>query len=124
MDPLFSFRELDDSVRTRLERALTELPEVHTSSSANRDFLDSPVLDRGACLSMVLAAIGKDYAVNIRQEPREPWVFDYVVELTGTTLNVMTRLSAKADDSKGSIFYGASIVRVGPDRYATRSDFG
>lgn len=121
---LFDFRELDYSVETRLEKALDELPGTHASGMEGRDVLDSMVLDRRNCLATILAAISKDYAANKQKEPQAAWSFDYAVELiAGTTLNVMARLSDKTGRKKGSVFYGASIVRVGPDSYAIWSDF-
>ena len=121
---LFNFRELDDSVGVRLESALAELPETHTSGMEGYDVFDSVVLDRRNCVLKILAAISKDYEVNKREEPQAPWSFDYVVELDeGNMLSVMARLSAKASDSSGNVFYGASVVRVGPDSYAIWSDF-
>jgi hypothetical protein len=107
-----------------LESALAELPETHTSGMEGYDVFDSVVLDRRNCVLKILAAIRKDYAVNKEEEPRAPWSFDYVVELDeGNKLSVMARLSAKTSDSSGSVFYGASVVRVGPDSYAIWSDF-
>ena len=38
---LFDFRELDDSVGARLERALAELPETHASGLEGRQAFDA-----------------------------------------------------------------------------------
>jgi hypothetical protein len=121
---LFDFRELDDSVGARLETALAELPETHASGLEGRPAFDAVVSNRRKCVSEILAAISKDYAANRQKEALAGWTFEYVVELSaGTTLSVMARLFGKIPDSKGSVFYGADIVRVGPDSYAIWSDF-
>lgn len=121
---LFDFRELDDSVGARLERALADLPETHASGLEGRQAFDAVVSNRRKCVSEILAAISKDYAANKQKEALAGWTFEYVVELSaGATLSVMARLFGKIPDSKGSVFYGADIVRVGPDSYAIRSDF-
>jgi hypothetical protein len=121
---LFDFRGLDDSVGARLERALAELPETHANGLEGRQAFDAAMLDRRKCVSEILAAVSKDYAANKQKEMLAGWTFEYVVELSaGTTLSVMARLFGKIPDSKGSVFYGADIVRVGPDSYAVWSDF-
>jgi hypothetical protein len=116
---LLDFRDPDERVWRQIDRALRDLTIADPAAVDSAE-----VADRESCLSRVKAAITKDHAANVREEPDEPWEFDYVVELENdNTLNVMTRLQSKDDTSQGAVFYGLSVVRLAPNEYAISSDY-